>query len=105
LREGWLNDAATAFWPSGASYESCVTVFDQEALVVRTPNADVIFVMKLLRADPQDREDLITLWPLCSFGGPSEAAHAFRDAYPHAPDDPYLTEYIAEVARDAGWPR
>jgi hypothetical protein len=28
LRKGWLNDAAAAFWPSGVSYESCVTVFE-----------------------------------------------------------------------------
>jgi hypothetical protein len=105
LRKGWLNDAAAAFWPSGVSYESCAIVFGHEALVVRTPNANVIFVMKLLRADPQDREDLITLWPLCTFSGPSEAADAFRDAYPHAPEDLYLTEYIADVARDAGWPQ
>ena len=87
LRKGWLNDAAAAFWPSGVSYESCATVFDLEALIVSTPNADVIFVMKLLGADPQDREDLVTLWPLCTFSGPSEAADAFKDAYGWPPAD------------------
>ena len=57
--------------------------------------------MKLYRADPQDREDLVTLWPLCSFATPDDAAHAFRRAYPHAPEDEHLPDYIAEVGRDA----
>lgn len=101
LREGWLNDHAAAFWPSGANYDDCTTVFEHDALVVRTPSPDVIFIMKLYRADPQDREDLITLWPICNFRGPTEAADAFRNAYPHAPDDKHLADYITEIANDA----
>lgn len=100
LRSGWLNDAAAAFWPSGASYDDCQVVYQHQVLVVPTPHPDVIFVMKLYRADPQDREDLVTLWPLCNFTNPDEAAHAFRLAYPHAPDDEYLVMYISEVATD-----
>jgi hypothetical protein len=102
LRQGWLNDAAAAFWPSGAGYGDCEVVYEHAALVVRTPGPEVIFVMKLYRADPQDREDLIRLWPLCSFTGPEEAVDAFTGAYPHAPEDEYLGSYIADVARDAG---
>jgi hypothetical protein len=69
-------------------------------LVVRTPSPEIVFVTKLYRADPQDR-DLISLWPLCSFTDPDSAAAAFSSAYPHAPDDEYLAGYIAHVARDA----
>jgi hypothetical protein len=105
LGRGWLNDAAAAFWPSGAGYDDCTIVYESATLVVRTPAPEVVFVMKLYRADPQDREDLVSLWPLCDFGGPAEAAEAFRRAYPHAPDDDHLAEYIAEVARDAGQSR
>ncbi len=101
LRPGWLNDAAAAFWPAGASYDDCAIAYEHEALVVRTPSAEIIFVMKLYRADPQDREDLITLWPLCSFTDPDNAVAAFRSAYPHAPEDEYLASYIAQVAHDA----
>ncbi len=101
LRKGWLNDAAAAFWPSGIGYDECTTVFEHQALVVRTPSPDVIFVMKLYRADPQDREDLITLWPLCAFTDPHRAAESFKRAYPHAPDDEHLAGYIADVAADA----
>jgi hypothetical protein len=70
-------------------------------LVVRTPSPEIVFVMKLYRADPQDREDLISLWPLCSFTDPDNAVAAFRNAYPHAPEDEYLTRYIDQVAHDA----
>ena len=57
--------------------------------------------MKLYRADPQDREDLVSLWSLCRFGDADEAADRFRRAYPHAPDDPHLGAFIAQVALDA----
>ncbi len=76
-------------------------MFELDGLTVRTPSADVIFVMKLYRAEPQDREDLIVLWPLCGFVDADDAARAFRDAYPHAPDGEYLASYIEEVIGDA----
>jgi len=57
--------------------------------------------MKLYRADPQDREDLVSLWPLCRFADPDDAAESFRSAYPHAPQDEFLSTYISEIARDA----
>ena len=65
------------------------------------PGPEVIFVMKLYRADPQDRENLVSLWPLCHFDDPLAAAQAFQDAYPHAPEDEFLPDYIAEVEREA----
>ena len=102
LRKAWLNDAAAAYWPVGQSFDDCEIVYRQEALVVRTPSPDILFVMKLYRADPQDREDLVSLWPMCSFAVSDEAARAFQRAYPHAPDDEYLADFIRDIARDAG---
>jgi hypothetical protein len=102
LSADWLNDKASPYWPAGASFEDCDVAFRRASVVVRTPGPDVIFVMKLYRADPQDREDMITLWPLCTFRSPADAARAFRRSYPHAPEDEHLTDYIGEVARDAG---
>jgi hypothetical protein len=101
LPQDWLNDAAAPFWPSTASYQDCELVYQHPAMEVRSPSPDVIFVMKLHRADPQDREDLVILWPLCAFSGADDAARAFRLAYPHAPEDEYLADYIADVAHDA----
>lgn len=101
LSDRWLNDSAAAFWPSNTAYDACEVVYQTASLEVRTPDPDVLFVMKLYRADPQDREDLVSLWPLCGFDDPEAAAAAFRNAYPHAPEDEYLADYIADVAEDA----
>lgn len=101
LRRGWLNDVAAAFWPAGASLEHCITVYEQEPLVVRAPPAEVVFVMKLYRADPQDREDMVLLWPMCGFSGPEDAVEAFEAAYPHAPEDEHIVDYVRQIAHDA----
>lgn len=101
LSRQWLSDSAAPFWPATADYEDCEIVYQQPAVEVRVPGPEVIFVMKLYRADPQDREDLISLWPLCDFTNPQAAAQAFQDAYPHAPVDDFLSDYIADVAHEA----
>jgi hypothetical protein len=101
LAQRWLNDAAAAFWPAGASHDDCEIVYRRDTLVVRTPPPEIIFVMKLYRSDPQDREDMVDIWPMCSFESPDDAARAFRNAYPHAPEDEYLASYIAYIERDA----
>ncbi|MGB7860022.1 MAG: DUF6036 family nucleotidyltransferase [Acidimicrobiia bacterium] len=101
LSNKWLNDSAAAFWPLNADYDACKVVYQTPNLEVRTPDPGVMFVMKLYRANPQDREDLVSLWPLCGFSDPEVAAAAFRSAYPHAPEDEYLADYIGDVAGDA----
>jgi hypothetical protein len=100
LSPTWLNDNAAAYWPMWASFGDCEIVYQRGALTVRTPSSDVIFVMKLYRADPQDREDMISLWPLCTFATPDDAARAFRDAYPQAPEDEHLADFIRDIAGD-----
>lgn len=101
LRPGWLNDAAAAFWPAGSSFDDCQIVYEQDSLVVRTPPPGVIFVMKLYRAHPQDREDMVLLWPMCGFASPEDAVEAFEAAYPQAPEDEHLVDYVREIAEDA----
>lgn len=100
LAETWLNDHAAMFWPNGASLDAAPLVLERPGLTVRAPEPDVVFVMKLYRSEPQDREDMIDLWPRCSFPSPARAAAAY-DAYPHAPEDPHLADFIAGIARDA----
>ena len=48
-----------------------------------------------------DYDDLVRLWPHCGFASAEEAANEMREAYPAAPDDPYLVEYVAGIAREA----
>jgi hypothetical protein len=57
--------------------------------------------MKLCRALPQDCDDMVLLWPRCGFGDPADVADAFRRAYPHAPDDEHLTDYVEGIAAEA----
>lgn len=101
LSDHWLNDNAAPYWPANASFEDCEVVFERAALVVKTPPPDVLFVMKLYRSEPQDREDMVTIWPLCTFASAEDAAQSFRDAYPHAPEDEHLVVHIHGIARDA----
>lgn len=53
---------------------------------MKVPPPDTVFVMKLYRAEPQDQEDMVSIWPACPFTDPTAAAAVFRRAYPHAPD-------------------
>ena len=101
LAGDWLNDGASGFWPSGTRLDECEVVYERGGLTVRTPTPDVMFVMKLYRAQPHDREDMIEVWPMCKFSSPLDAVRAFRAAYPHAPDDPFLVEYVEAIAADA----
>jgi hypothetical protein len=57
-----------------------------------------VFLMKLYAARDRDLDDLRALWPLAGFGSPQQAAEQFWQAYPHAPDDPYLANFIAGIA-------
>lgn len=102
LDADWLNDRATPYWPADADYEDCTTAHVAGGLTVRVPSARVIFLMKLYRAHPQDYEDMVLLWPHCDFDGPTAASAAFRRAYPHAPDDEFLPDYIEGITREAG---
>ncbi|MCB0970942.1 MAG: hypothetical protein KDB21_14350 [Acidimicrobiales bacterium] len=100
--DDWLNDGAAAFWPANADQlGDCTTAYEAGGLVVKMAPAGAVFVMKLYRATPQDHQDMVTLWPRCGFTSPQEAADAFERAYPQAPDDEFLVDYIREIAREA----
>ena len=101
LANQWLNDAAAPFWPAGHDLEATTTVFTTSALTVRVPAADVVFLMKMYRGNENDRDDLVLLWPMCTFVDVEAAHEAFRAAYPKAPDDEHLTEWLAEIVSDA----
>ena len=98
----WMNDRAFAFRPLGMRDDECDVLLEGEGLRILLPPANWIFLMKLYAARVSDHEDMIALWPSCSFGSSAHAAEAFRGAYPHAPDDPGLAEYIERIASAAG---
>jgi hypothetical protein len=101
LPPDWMNDKAYAFRPLGLENEECEVLLDGDGLQVLLPPPNWIFLMKLYAARVSDHEDMVALWPSCSFDSPAEAAKGFARAYPHAPDDPGLANYITQIARAA----
>jgi hypothetical protein len=100
----WLNDNAATFRPRGLTAEHCTTVVDGPALRVLAPSADWIFLMKMYSGRLVDRPDLARLWTHTGFTAPAEAVARYWQAYPHAPEDPYLEGFIAEILRQLKHP-
>lgn len=100
LRSTWLNDSAIAFAPSGAPAKPAYTFFEDRFLRVVGPHPDVVFLMKIAasRATTNDRADAIALWSRCSFQSAQEAVDAFHSAFPDEEPDPYLVDFVAEIA-------
>ncbi|MGH9918386.1 MAG: DUF6036 family nucleotidyltransferase [Nitrososphaerales archaeon] len=98
LSTDWLNDRAAMFAPVGFERSDCSVLFEHSALLVLGPKPDWVFLMKLHASREVDRDDMVALWPRCSFTSPEEAAERYKAAYPHEQDDPYLAGYIAELA-------
>ena len=94
----WLNDSAAAFRPSGLRIEDCTVLFYHHALTILGPTADWIFLMKLYAGRTIDHQDLTRLWPRTKFRNSDEVIERFYDAYPFAPEDPYLADYIEAIA-------
>jgi hypothetical protein len=101
LRPDWLNDTAHAYAPLGLTMEMCDVLYEHPRLLVVGPPADYVFLMKLYAGRAPDYDDMVALWPRCTFATANEAADRFATAYPHAPQDPYLSEYIARIAQAA----
>ncbi|MGB7980022.1 MAG: hypothetical protein WCF36_04430 [Candidatus Nanopelagicales bacterium] len=98
LAAGWLNARAATFIPRTLHVADCAILLDHPLLRVLGAPLDQVFLMKLYAARDRDLDDLRALWPLTGFGSPQQAAEQFWQAYPHAPDDPYLANFIAGIA-------
>lgn len=99
LGVGWLNARAAAFSPATLHVEDCAILLDLPRLQVLGAPLDQVFLMKLYAARDRDLDDLRALWPLTGFVSPQQAAEQFWQAYPHAPEDPYLANFIASIAQ------
>jgi len=101
----WLNDRSAPFAPATLQEKDCSVLLQRGRLNVLGAPLSQVFLMKLYAARARDYDDLVTLWPRAGFRSPEEAAAALFAAFPHAPDDPHLADYvraIAEAAQDAG---
>lgn len=100
---GWLNDRAAAFTPVGLHGDDCELLFDHPYLRVLGPPPEYVFVMKLFAArGGPDHNDMVALWSRCSFTSVDVAVALYHAAYPHAPSDPHLAVYVADIATEAG---
>jgi len=98
LVPGWLNDSAAGFAPATLDLAGCEVLLEHGRLRVLGAPLAQVFVMKLYAARSRDIDDLAVLWRHCGFTNPEEAVEPFWRAYPHAPDDPDLVEFVAQVA-------
>ncbi len=57
--------------------------------------------MKLYAGRTVDKRDIVRLWPSAGFSSPGQAVARYWDAYPHALEDEYLVDYVAEIAAQA----
>ena len=102
LPPDWLNDNAAMFMPATFEASDCEILLERPRLVVLGAPLEMIFVMKLYRAQPNDRDDMVKMWPELSFTSRQEVVTSFFAAFPHAPEDPYLGEFVGEIAALAG---
>jgi len=101
LAPRWLNDSAAAYWPLTLDESDCDVLLDHRGLLVLGAPYRAVFLMKLLAARAADYDDLVRLWPRCGFGSPAEAAAEMYAAFPAAPDDPFLAEFVQRIADSA----
>jgi hypothetical protein len=102
LEPNWLNDRAAMYVPQGLRDESYEVALDRPSLRVLLPPPDYVFVMKLYAARGAiDHDDMVRLWPRCSFESTEAAVALYWEAYPHALPDEHLGTYIDEIAHEA----
>lgn len=102
LRPDWLNDRSAAFAPAGLDVESCTTLFARGSLIVLGPPPDFVFLMKLFAGRSVDYDDMVALWPSCSFRSAAEVVSRFHAAYPHVENDPYLVDFVQGIESRSG---
>jgi hypothetical protein len=54
--------------------------------------------MKLLAGRAPDHDDMTVLWPASGFSDAQAAVDAYYLAYPFEEHDPYLVDYVQQIA-------
>ncbi len=98
LRVDWLNDSAMAFAPAGFDADRCDVLYEHRNLTVLGPPPGQVFLMKLLAGRAPDHDDMTVLWPASGFSDAQAAVDAYYLAYPFEEHDPYLVDYVQQIA-------
>ncbi len=102
LAPDWLNANAAMFIPATLDPDSCGVLLDHHRLLVLGAPMREVFVMKMYRALPNDVADMIQMWPLIGFTNAQQVVDSYFAAYPHAPADEHLDQYVIDIATRAG---
>jgi len=97
LAATWINAAASRFLPVGFDPSGGEVILDHPKLVVLGADLDQVLLMKIFAGRESDTDDLGRLWPLTTFTTIAEVLHAYRAAYPHDEDDPFLASYLEGI--------
>jgi len=101
LASRWVNSNALPFAPATLVEADCEVLADHPRLKLLGAPWSQVFVMKLYAGRTRDRRDLPKIWPRTGFTSAGYAARMFREAFPHAPDDEFLSTYIETVVAQA----
>jgi Nucleotidyltransferase of unknown function (DUF6036) len=97
LAAKWLNDSARAFLPATFELDECDVLIDLPSLLVLGAPWNQMFIMKLNASRAVDTDDLVDIWPRCSFASFEEAIEAFYAAYPLEHRDEFLAEHVRRI--------
>jgi hypothetical protein len=101
LAPEWLNARALPFRPGTLDEGDCEVVLEHGRLRVLEAPLTHVFLMKLRSDRSRDHADLPSIWPRTGFDSAQQAVDAYWQAYPDAPADSHLTEYVERIARGA----
>lgn len=101
LAPQWLNDSAAGFVPATLKVEDCDVILDEPRLLVLGAPLRQVFLMKVFAGRERDQDDLVSLWPQLGVT-PEEVADEYWTAYPAAPADPFLADWIRQIAGRVG---
>lgn len=96
LAPRWVNDSAAGYLPATLREDECERILDEPQLLVLGAPLEQVFLMKLYSTRATDSDDLGTLWPACGFESPEHAVERFYEAYPHAPVDEFLADWVRD---------
>lgn len=94
-----MNDSARPFKPQTLLEQDCEPLLEHPRLLVLGAPLEQVFLMKLhaTRVRSRDYEDLLTLWPRCSFASPQAAVDMYYEAYPLAASDDFLVDFVSQI--------
>lgn len=102
LSPDWLNANAAMFIPATLDPDSCDVLLEHRRMLVLGAPMREVFLMKMYRGLPNDVADMIRMWPQIGYTNAEDVVLAFFAAYPHAPADEHLDQYVIDIAARAG---